>query len=131
MSDTENSKTSRFSVVEIIEGFIEKIDHMRKTLVMVSLSSLILAPLAIGLSVYLISHPHFFYVMEEYDEFGLFLVISLGVIIVVSSAWLALGIRQYIMLKSWSERHSNYLKKKEQVDNEISSGFGLDKDEQP
>lgn len=131
MSDTENSKTSRFSVVEIIEGFIEKIDHMRKTLVMVSLSSLILAPLAIGLSVYLISHPHFFYVMEEYDEFGLFLVVSLGVIIVVSSAWLALGIRQYIMLKSWSERHSNYLKKKEQVDNEISSGFGLDKDEQP
>jgi hypothetical protein len=130
MSDTENSKTSRFSVVEIIEGFIEKIDHMRKTLVMVSLSSLILAPLAIGLSVYLISHPHFFYVMEEYDEFGLFLVVSLGVIIVVSSAWLALGIRQYIMLKSWSERHSNYLKKKEQVDNEISSGFGLDKDEQ-
>ena len=130
MSDTENSKTSRFSVVEIIEGFIEKIDHMRKTLVMVSLSSLILAPLAIGLSVYLISHPHFFYVMEEYDEFGLFLVISLGVIIVVSSAWLALGIRQYIMLKSWSERHSNYLKKKEQVDNEISSGFDLDKDEQ-
>jgi len=131
MSDTENSKTSRFSVVEIIEGFIEKIDHMRKTLVMVSLSSLILAPLAIGLSVYLISHPHFFYVMEEYDEFGLFLVVSLGVIIVVSSAWLALGIRQYVMLKSWSERHSNYLKKKEQVDNEISSGFGLDKDEQP
>ena len=130
MSDTENSKTSRFSVVEIIEGFIEKIDHMRKTLVMVSLSSLILAPLAIGLSVYLISHPHFFYVMEEYDEFGLFLVMSLGVIIVVSSAWLALGIRQYIMLKSWSERHSNYLKKKEQVDNEISSGFDLDKDEQ-
>ena len=130
MSDTENSKTSRFSVVEIIEGFIEKIDHMRKTLVMVSLSSLILAPLAIGLSVYLISHPHFFYVMEEYDEFGLFLVVSLGVIIVVSSAWLALGIRQYIMLKSWSERHSNYLKKKEQVDNEISSGFDLDKDEQ-
>ena len=125
------SKTSRFSVVEIIEGFIEKIDHMRKTLVMVSLSSLILAPLAIGLSVYLISHPHFFYVMEEYDEFGLFLVVSLGVIIVVSSAWLALGIRQYVMLKSWSERHSNYLKKKEQVDNEISSGFGLDKDEQP
>ncbi|HIH46313.1 MAG TPA: hypothetical protein HA292_04425 [Candidatus Nitrosotenuis sp.] len=113
-----------------MEGFIEKIDHMRKTLVMVSLSSLILAPLAIGLSVYLISHPHFFYVMEEYDEFGLFLVVSLGVIIVVSSAWLALGIRQYIMLKSWSERHSNYLKKKEQVDNEISSGFGLDKDEQ-
>ena len=130
MSDTENSKTSRFSVVEIIEGFIEKIDHMRKTLVMVSLSSLILAPLAIGLSVYLISHPHFFYVMEEYDEFGLFLVVSLGVIIVVSSAWLALGIRQYVMLKSWSERHSNYLKKKEQVDNEISSGFDLDKDEQ-
>ena len=129
MADTEDSH-SRFSIVEVIDGFIDKINQMRKTLFGISISALILAPLAVGLSVYLIAHPHFFFVLEEYDEFGLFLAISLAVIIVVSLAWLALGIRQYLMLKSWNTNYSNYVKRKEQVDHEISSGFGLDQDEE-
>ena len=97
MSSSEDSK--RFSVVEIIESFITKINRIQKTLVGISISSLILAPMAIGLSIYLILHPHFFFILDEYDEFGLFLGISLSVIIGVSITWFALGIRQYSMLK--------------------------------
>lgn len=128
MSDMENS--TRFSVVEIIEGFIDKINQIQKTLIGISISALILAPLAIGLSGYLIMHPHFFFILEEYDEFGLFLAISLGIIIAVSIAWLALGIRQYMMLKSWNAKHSSYIQKKEQVDSKISSEFKLDEDQE-
>jgi len=132
MSDMENSdaEKSRFSIVSIIEGFIDKINKIRKTLLGISISALILAPLAIGLSVYLITHPHFFFVLEEYDEFGIFLSIWLGIIIVVSVTWFVLGIRQYVMLKSWNEKYSSYVKKKEQVDSEISSQFGLDEDQE-
>lgn len=132
MSDVENSDTerSRISLIDVIEGFIDKISKIRKTLLGISISALVLAPLAIGLSAYLITHPHFFFVLEEYDEFGVFLSVSLGVIIVVSITWLALGIRQYIMLKSWNEKYSNYIRKKEQVDSEISSQFGLDEDQE-
>lgn len=129
MSGMEDS--ARLSIVEIIEGFINKINQIQRTLVGISISALILAPMAIGLSIYLITHPHFFFIMEEYDEFGLFLAISLGVIIVVSVTWLALGIRQYIMLKSWNIKYSNYIQKKEQVDNRISSEFKLDEDQEP
>ncbi|RJQ26207.1 hypothetical protein C4565_07295 [Candidatus Parcubacteria bacterium] len=113
-----------------MEGFIDKINKIRKTLLGISISALILAPLAIGLSVYLITHPHFFFVLEEYDEFGIFLSIWLGIIIVVSVTWFVLGIRQYVMLKSWNEKYSSYVKKKEQVDSEISSQFGLDEDQE-
>lgn len=130
MSDMDDVSSARFSLVEVIEGFIDKINQMRKTLVGISISALILAPLAIGLSVYLIAHPHFFFILDEYDEFGTFLAISLGVIIIVSLAWLALGIRQYVMLKSWNEKYSNYTKKKELVDSEISSEFKLDEDQE-
>ena len=129
MSDMEDS--ARFSIVEVIEGFINKINQIQRTLVGISISALILAPMAIGLSIYLITHPHFFFIMDEYDEFGLFLAISLGVIIVVSVTWLALGIRQYIMLKSWNAKYSNYIQKKELVDNRISSEFKLDEDQEP
>jgi hypothetical protein len=131
MSDVENSDTerSRISIIEVIEGFIDKISKIRKTLLGISISALILAPLAIGLSIYLITHPHFFFILDEYDEFGVFLSASLGIIIVVSITWLALGVRQYLMLKSWNEKYSSYVRKKEQIDNEISSQFGLDEDQ--
>lgn len=130
MSDMEDSSSTRFSIVEIIEGFIDKINHIQKTLVGISVSALILAPLAIGLSIYLIMHPHFFFILEEYDEFGLFLAISLGIIIAVSLAWLVLGIRQYVMLRSWNAKYSNYIQRKEQVDSRISSEFELGEDKE-
>ena len=125
--DVENS---RFSLVEVIEVFIEKINKIRKTLVGISISALILAPLSIGLSMYMIMHPHFFFVLGEYDEFGVFLAITLGIIIVVSIAWFALGIRQYRLLKSWNQNYSNYIRKKEQIDNEITTEFKLDEDQE-
>ncbi len=132
MSDVESpdAEESRFSIVSIIDGFIDKINKIRKTLLGISISALILAPLAIGLSAYLITHPHFFFVLEEYDEFGVFLSIWLGIIIAVSITWVVLGIRQYLMLKSWNEKYSSYVRKKEQVDSKISSEFGLDEDQE-
>ncbi|MBI5697136.1 MAG: hypothetical protein HZC29_01235 [Thaumarchaeota archaeon] len=113
-----------------MEGFIDKINQIRNTLVGISISALILAPLAIGLSTYLITHPHFFFILEEYDEFGVYLSVVLGIIITVSIVWLILGIRQYLMLKSWNQKYTNYLKKKEQIEDKISSEFGLDENQE-
>lgn len=126
----EPSDSTRFSLVDVIEGFIDKINQIRSTLVGISISALILAPLAIGLSTYLITHPHFFFILEEYDEFGVYLSIALGIMIIVSIVWLVLGMRQYVMLKSWNQKYTNYLKKKEQVDDKISSEFGLDENQE-
>ena len=130
MPNIENSNSpSRFSIIEVMEGFIDKINQTRKTLLGISVSALILAPLAIGLSSYLILHPHFFFILDEYDEFGLFLALSLGIMIVISISWLVLGIRQYLMLKSWNKKYSNYIQRKDQIDNQISSEFKLDDEE--
>ncbi|HET8719805.1 MAG TPA: hypothetical protein VFM64_02285 [Candidatus Nitrosotenuis sp.] len=132
MSDVEDSELekSRLSIVEVIEGFVDKITQIRNILLGISFSALVLAPLAIGLSIYLITHPHFFFVLDEYDEFGLYLSISLAVIIIVSFTWLGLGIRQYMMIKSWNSKYANYIRKKEQIDNEITSEFHLNEDEE-
>jgi hypothetical protein len=131
MPDVENSdiEKSRFSLIRVIEGFVDKINTIRNTLLGISISALILAPLAIGLSVYLITHPHFFFILDEYDEFGVYLSISLAIIIIVSLTWFVFGIRQYLMLKSWNEKYSNYIRKKEQIDSKITSEFSLDEDQ--
>lgn len=129
MPNIENSDSqSRFSIIEVMDGFIDKINQIGKTLLGISISALILAPLAIGLSSYLILHPHFFFILDEYDEFGIFLAISLVIIIIISVSWLVLGIRQYLMLKSWNKKYSRYIQRKDQVDNQISSEFNLDEE---
>jgi hypothetical protein len=131
MDDVENSdiESSRLSLVAVIDGFVDKINQIRMTLLGISLSALILAPIAIGLSAYLITHPQFYFILDEFDEFGAYLSVFLGMIIIISLTWLALGMRQYIMLKSWNAKYSNYTKKRDEIDSKISSEFALDEDE--
>ncbi len=126
----EDEKYSSHSIRDIIESFAEQIQTTRKLLFGIAVSALILAPLAIGLSVYLVKHEHFFFILDEYDEFGTFLAILLVTVIIVSSIWLVLGIRQFAMLKSWNARYSSYIKKKEKIDEKISASFDLDEDQE-
>lgn len=128
MEDSE--KYPNHSVRDVIESFVEQIQATRRLLFGITISALILAPLAIGLSMYLVKHEHFFFILDEYDEFGTFLVILLVTVIIVSSIWLVLGIRQFAMLKSWNTRYSNYMKKKEKLDEKISASFDLDEDQE-
>lgn len=125
----EEHEPTQNNIRDVIESFVEQIQRIRKLLFGVTISALILAPLAIGLSVYLVKHEHFLFILDEYDEFGIFLTILLGIIITVSSIWLTLGIRQFVMLKSWNNRYSDYIKKKEELDKKISSQFELDEDQ--
>ena len=118
------------SIRDVIESFVEQIQTTRKLLFGITISALILAPLAIGLSVYLAKHEHFFFILEEYDEFGTFLVVLLATVTIVSSIWLVLGIQQFVMLKSWNARYSSYIKKKEKLDEKILSSFELDEDQE-
>jgi hypothetical protein len=108
-----------------MDSFIEQITAIRKTLLGVSISALILAPLAIGLSIYLLLHPSFFAMLEIENEFGLVLSILLGAVLVISSIWLITGIRQYRSISSWSSRYNEYVKEKEQMDRKIASQYGL------
>lgn len=94
----------------------------------VSISGLVLAPFAIGLSIYLMMHPTFFGILEDKDDFGLFLSILLAGIIVISVIWFFTGIRQYRTLSSWDSRYRGYLHKKEELDKSISKEYHLDED---
>jgi hypothetical protein len=116
---------TRENILSLMDGFIEQITSIRKTLLGVSISALILAPLAIGLSVYLILHPSFFAILEIENEFGLALSILLVAVLIISSIWFASGIRQYRSISSWSKRYNEYKKEKEDMDRKIALQYGL------
>ena len=122
---TSPTAAARENILSLMDGFIEQITSIRKTLLGVSISALILAPLAIGLSVYLILHPSFFAILEIENEFGLLLSILLVAVLIISSIWFASGIRQFRSISSWSKRYNGYKKEKEDMDRKIALQYGL------
>jgi formate hydrogenlyase subunit 3/multisubunit Na+/H+ antiporter MnhD subunit len=118
----------RHDILSLLEGFIDQIQQLRKIMLGVSISAIVLAPLAIGLSIYLILHPSFFAILEIENEFGLVLSILLAAVIIISGIWLATGIRQYRVMETWKSRYQEYSKEKEELDRKIASRFGLNED---
>lgn len=118
--------SSRYRILSLIDIFIEQIFQIRKTLLGVSISALVLAPIAIGLSVFLLQHPSFFAILDIENEFGDVLAALLGAIIVISSIWLVAGIKQYRLIGSWNKRYGNYVREKQEMDRMIASQYSED-----
>src|ERR687884_946507 len=104
MVEEGEKPTTRKDVLGLIDNFIEQIQQIRKILFGMSVSAIVLAPLAIALSVYLLVHPSFFAVLETENEFGLVLTVLLGAVIITSGIWLFTGVRQYSSMSQWRKR---------------------------
>jgi hypothetical protein len=124
--DDGSTKHERANLLTLMDTFIQQILNIRKTLLGVSISALILAPVAIGLSVYLIRHPSFFAILEIENEFGSVLTVLLVSVITISCIWLYAGIKQYRKIGSWSSRYNDYLNEKKEINRKISSQFGME-----
>ena len=122
MSDNRND------ILSSMDLFIDKIQHLKGLMLGVSFSALILAPLAIGISAYLFTHPNFLRLVESEGEFALLLTFLLTVVLVTSGIWLVAGIQQFRSLSSWNKRYRNYLKKREDLDKNIFSKYRLDEE---
>lgn len=127
MSDTERD-SARSNILGLMDGFIETIQHLRKIMIGMSVSAIVLAPLAIALATYLVLHPSFYAVLDIENEFGLVLSIFLAAVIIISGIWFATGIRQYRSMSIWKSRYVDYSKEKEEMDRKIAAQFGLDKE---
>jgi hypothetical protein len=126
-NNKEKLNMSRSDILSLLDDFIEQINQIRRTLFGVSISALLLSPLAILLSIYLILHPSFFAILEIENEFGLVLSVLLSAVILISSIWLITGIRQYLSLSSWNNRYKEYNEQKQKIDKMIESKYGLSK----
>ena len=80
----EPTAKSRQNILTVLDDFIQQIQQIRKILLGMSLSAIVLAPLAIALSVYLMLHPSIFAILELENEFGLALSVLLGAVLLRS-----------------------------------------------
>src|SRR6476646_5898372 len=118
---------SRLEIITAMDDFISQILKIRKTLLGVSISAMILAPLAIGLSFFLISHPTFFAVLEIENEFGIVLGILLVLLIIISITMIIAGIRQCrsIVVK-WTKGYREFQREREEADRKIAEEYGIE-----
>jgi hypothetical protein len=118
----------RNNILYLLDSFIEQIHKIRRFLIGVSVSSIILAPIAILLAVYLFTHQSFFRVLEAESEFGFGLIILLSAVIIISSITFVTGIIQYKQIGSWHKKYESYKKEKDEVEQYISNKFKFDID---
>jgi hypothetical protein len=126
--DKGNMTLNSTDILNLVDGFIDQISKIRTILKGVSISALILAPLAIALSVFLLTHSSFYTILEDEDDFGLVLIILLGAVIAISSVWIVAGLRQYRMISTWNKRYNDYISNKEEIHRNIASQFGFTED---
>ena len=125
-SNISSPSYSRYNILNLIDTFIEQIFHIRKTLLGVSISAIIMAPVAIGLSIFLLLHPSFFAILDIENDFGIVLGVLLGSIIIISSVRFLVSIRQYRLIGSWNKRYADYIREKQEIDRTIASQYGED-----
>jgi hypothetical protein len=128
VSDNKEIVSNRQEIFGLLDDYIENIQKARKIMLGVSLSAIVLAPMAITLSSYLLLHPSFSALLDREDEFGDALSILLGAVIIVSIVWFVTGIRQYFAISKWKDRYESYKKGKEEMDRKIITQYGLTED---
>jgi ABC-type multidrug transport system fused ATPase/permease subunit len=122
-SDDNTILDERNNILTIIDSFIEQIAKIRRFFIGVSISSIILAPIAISLALYLFTHQSFFRIVEAEREFGFGLVVLLIAVIIISSILFVTGILQYRQIGSWHKKYESYKKEKDDINQYIANKF--------
>ena len=122
-SDDNTLLNERNNILNIIDSFIEQITKIRRFFIGVSISSIILAPIAISLAIYLFTHQSFFRIVEAEREFGLGLVVLLIAVVIISSILFVTGILQYRQIDSWHKKYESYKKEKDDINQYIANKF--------
>jgi hypothetical protein len=122
---------SRNNILNLLDSFVEEMAKTRNTLRLMSISALVLAPFAIGLAIYLVTHPSFFNILQTANAFGNVLSVLIALVIGISVIWIITGIKQYRLIDSWNKRYDSFMDRTEEIDKEIASGlsFGKENDE--
>ena len=127
-NDNTIINAARNNILIMIDSFIEQITKIRRFFIGVSIPSIILAPIAISLAIYLFTHQSFFKIVEAEREFGFGLVVLLTSVIIISSIIFVTGILQYKQISLWHKKYELYKKEKDAVEQYITNKFKFDID---
>lgn len=123
MSNDKDNKETR-NLFEIMDGIILQINRTKKLFIIMIITTMIISPIALLLSSLLFTPP-----FEEtnepagpqgqHDRLHHFFPLRL-LPAIVSAIWLAIGIRQWLVLSKWTSKYDKYKKLQEEIDKKLS-----------
>ncbi len=116
----DEKNEERTSLLETIDDLIYHMNDARLTFIIMSISSFIIAPIAIIVALVFIFHPALIRLMLIREPvFGIIFTIYIIFTVIASLIWLYVGLREYRFLSKWNERFKKYTSLKERIDREL------------
>ena len=108
------------NLFRIMDGIIAQLNTTKKMFILMILSVMIIPPIAFILSLVIADavtegHPWFFLHRDPW----IYSIIR-NLPLLISLAWLGIGIRQWFILSSWAKRYQRYKERQRQLDKELS-----------
>jgi hypothetical protein len=119
------SDRRRGNIFEVLDELIFHLNTTKSMFTMLIVSSFILAPLAIIVAAVISIHPAFLgLILNRLPGVGLIIITFIGITVVLSAIWLAIGIKERAFFSAWNTRFSRFISLKERIDRELEEGVG-------
>lgn len=120
MSDPERRRNNIF---EVLDELIFHLNTTKSMFTLLIVSSFILAPLAIIVAAVITLHPAFLAVLlNRLPGVGTIIIAFIGITVVLSAVWLAIGIKERAFFSAWNTRFSRFMSLRERIDRELEEG---------
>ena len=119
------SPQSNNNILDLVDSFIDQMLNMTNILKLVSVSSLVMLTIALGLMIYLVYHPLFTNLLATSNDIRLTLSILTVTIIAIFSVGIINSIRQYRVIDTWKKRYQSFILRKNELDKRIETNLTL------
>jgi hypothetical protein len=117
--DTEKAQ-DKTNVIRLIDELISHMNRTRGVFKTMIISSFILAPLSLMLTIVFILHPFFFHrILFRFPHLGIFLLFFIAVSVILASIWLYMGLSERSFFTNWNNKYDRYKLLKSRLDKEF------------
>ena len=118
--DREDSSRSETGLLEMIDNLILHINQERTWFNVLIATSILAAPISLLFTLYLLLHRRLVaFIFLRDPVLGMTAIIYFAIILVVSSLWLIVGLKEFKFISKWNSRFRRYFSLKERLDKEL------------
>jgi hypothetical protein len=122
------SNRRRSNIFEVLDELIFHLNTTKSMFTFLIISSFILAPLALIVAAVITLHPAFLGVLlNRLPSIGLMIIAFIGITVVLSAVWLAIGIKERAFFSAWNTRFNRFVSLRERIDRELEEGESEEK----
>lgn len=124
MSGPEKKDESGENVFKIMDGIIDQLNRTKRTFILMVITIMVVIPLTYAVSSAVIDHPFPFHRPWWPDGFGdrpeptNFWAVRL-IPFAIALIWLAVGIRQWLVLNKWTKKYEHYKELQRKLDEKL------------